>query len=67
MNEVRKETKMKKLSEMTDAEVFAEANRDRAEGLGSYHMTPAMEEELRRMNRNRNQWGDPVNGIWDED
>jgi len=56
----------KKLSEMSDAEVFARANYDRAEDLGRYGMTSAMKEEQRRINRNRNAWGDPVNGIYDE-
>jgi len=56
----------RRYQKMSDAEVCAAANRDRAEDLGRYGMTSAMKEERRRISGRRNQYGDPANGIWDE-
>lgn len=39
--------KVRKVARMSDAEIFAQANRDRAAGLGR-HMTSAMQEEQKR-------------------
>ncbi len=53
----------------TDDEVRAEAERDRAEDLGRYGITPAMREEIRRMDRPVYPGGPVQHGsvqLWDE-